>query len=175
MNKLVLIFLYFACNAMAAIPIEQAGTVKKNHYLKEGVFVGGFDQGEVRLLDVRHSYDTHLKMERLVFDTTPIAKVKKNGENINRPGFFHVAIRSGESGSKLVLDLSHCTQPQVTASQVMKLFSRSRFFSSAQFAQDSETKSLTIELLTKSPAEFEVFELASESKPGRIVIDAKGL
>ena len=159
--------------AKASIPVEQAATEKKDHYLKEGVFVGGFDQGAMILANVRHSYTPENHMERLVLDLAP----ENSPGHLQRPGFFHVAIQGkGRAvGDRLVIDLANCKEAKVTAQQVSKVLSQSHFFASAIFTFDEESSNLTIEVPIKTPAEFEIFELASDKKPGRIVIDVKNL
>jgi hypothetical protein len=153
---------------LASIPIEQAATSKKEHYLKEGVFVGGVDKVSVKLLNVRHSYQPETHFERLVLDILPTQKISGNV----RPGFFHVAIRKS-----LIIDLSDCDSADVTAAQVSRVLSRSHYFEKAEFALDEHQHSLTLEIPLKNAAQYEVFELSGvgDTKASRIVIDAKSL
>ena len=154
---------------LGAIPIQQATSEKKNHYFSSGVFVGGFEQGPLTLLNVRHSYSDSSRLERLVLDFSNL----KSSE-VKRPGFFHASIQQNKYGVKrIVLDLSDILQMKVTEKQVRQLLSKSRFFSSVAFYKDELSKSITVELILKTEIKCEVFELASHDKPGRIVIDVK--
>ncbi len=155
--------------AQAAIPIQQAGNEKKERYLGAGVFVGGFEQGPMTLVNVRHSFAAPTRLERLVFDIAP----GPNANGANRPGFFHISIQQSKGLNRIVVDLSDVQKTDVTEKQVSALLSRSHYFSGATFYKDEKNKSLTVEMSLKAKVKVEVFELSSPDKPGRIVIDAK--
>ena len=166
MKNSILLCLLFSSGAFASIPIEQAASEKKDHYLTSGVFVGGFEQGPATLVNVRHSFAAAGHLERIVFDVSH----NTDSKDVNRPGFFHVAIKS----NRVVIDLEDLTESKVTEKQVTQLLSKSHFFSSASFFRDTKNGNLTISMPLKAKVKIEIFELASTDKPGRIVIDAKG-
>lgn len=166
LRKFILIAL---CGGLffGAIPVQQASSEKKNIYLENGVFIGGFDQGTLSLLNVRHSFQKQSKLERIVFDLA-----KDDGKPAERPGFFHVSVQ--RNLNRVVIDLENIGRTKVTAAQVTRLFQKAHYFSAARFYYDSRTRNLTVEMSTKNKPKVEVFELVTSGKPGRIVLDAKG-
>ncbi|MDZ4678004.1 MAG: hypothetical protein SGI74_10925 [Oligoflexia bacterium] len=171
-NKVVPIFFIFVCflsNADAAIPVQQVTAEKREKYMDNGVFVGGHDQGDVALLNIRQSFDKVTGLERLVLDIAH----KDGGKLALRPGFFHVAVQGNQR--RVVIDLENVIPSKINNPILKQLLSKSKFFSTGTMYYDESNKNLTIEMLLKSKAQVEVFELVSTDKPGRIVVDVKGM
>ena len=131
--------------------------------------MGGYGEGDVTLVNVRHSFEKSTKVERLVLDLSR----GTSGKGVERPGFFHIAIQ--KNPPRVVIDLQNVTRSKVNEQQVTTVLRKAHFFSKALFYEDQRSKDLTIELPMKSRAKIEVFELVVPGKPGRIVLDTKAL
>lgn len=163
---LKMILLLGALAFIAAIPVQQATTEKKEKYLENGVFVGGYHQPALTLLGIRHSYRVDLGLERFVVDV-----VNEGDSPAKRPGFFHISIQNEKK--RVLIDLQNIRELKMSETQFSKLLQKSKFFSKAAFYFDKRTHDLTIEMFLKDRTSIEVFELTSPGKPGRIVLDAK--
>src|SRR5947208_630414 len=119
---IILAVLLIGTFAAAAIPVQQASTEKKERYLDSGVFVGGFDQGVLTLLNVRHSFQKNI--ERIVFDLG-----RDDKRSVERPGFFHIAIQ--KKPSRVIIDLQNVSKSKVSESQITQILRKAHFFSKA--------------------------------------------
>jgi hypothetical protein len=167
--KTILAICFLGCFALAAIPVQQVTSEKRNTYLDSGVFVGGHDQGPVSLLNFRQSVDKNSGVERVVLDIAEFDGVKP----ALRPGFFHVAIQKNQK--RVVIDLENTVPSKINGQLIGRYLQRSKYFSSGTMYYDEINKNLTIEMSLKKKAQIEVFELVSAGRAGRIVIDVKGM
>ncbi len=165
--SLLAVGVFVTISVLAEVPVQQVGSDKKSRFLETGVFVGGYSQSELALLDIRHSMSKPAKIERIVLDIGDI----KTGKPVDRPGFFHVAIQ--KNPKRIVVDLENVEEAKITSQAFTQLLKKSPYFSKVNYFFDTRSKNLTIEISVKAPVEVEVFELVNEKMPGRIVVDAK--
>lgn len=130
--------------------------------------MGGFHQPDLNLLGIRFGIQQPLKSERLVIEVgseTPVEAA--------RPGFFHASLQT--SPRRLIVDLQEVRGNKVNLSELRKQISKSNFISEVRVFHDKRVPDMTLEFLLSKSVKFEVFELSSTGKPGRLVVDLQGL
>jgi hypothetical protein len=132
--------------------IRKINSTKTNNYFQEGIFHGGAKVSS-GLMKVRHSFDKKDKIERIVFDfdtqEVPAIYTYFNSKN-----------------QKLSMDVS-----KLKVNTEIGSFGTSEFVTTLNvFPFENDIASM--ELIFKKNVEVEIFAL---SKPGRLVIDVKGI
>lgn len=163
----VLMVLGLGMEAYGASPFKHSLTVKKGEYLEDGVFIGGKAGTGTSLLNVRRSFSSKAKTERIIVDLGD-----KEGKPLGRSmSYFQVSMDSKDK--RIVVDLSQLMLSKVSEAQLRRTFAKSPFVSKVDLTLDPEDKAATLVLGLKRPMKLEVFQLLKARKPGRIVMDLR--
>lgn len=168
-TRIVVLLVAFltAESAFSASIYKKALDTKKNQYLTSGVVIGGQAGAGFTLLNVRREHSKKLSMERIIFDVGD-----RSGQPLlKRLGYFHVSVE--KNPSRIVIDLSQVARSQVSEMDLARLFSKSPFVSKVEMSMEPEDSAAKIILNMKSPIAAEVFEMPSQKKASRVVIDLK--
>src|SRR5207253_2970794 len=114
---------------------------------------------------VRRQHSPKLDMELVIMDFGD----REGQPLINRLGYFHVSVER----NRVVIDLSQVTRAQVTEMELVKLFAKSPLVKSVELSMDPEDSGATLVLNTNGATAAEVFQMPSEKKPSRLVVDLK--
>jgi hypothetical protein len=151
--------------AMASSPFKQSLTMKKNHYLADGLFIGGKAGNGSSLLGLRRAFSAKAALERVIVDLGD-GDGKPAGKHL---GYFQASVDAGQN--RVVLDLAQLKLSKISEQQIKGLFKDSPYVASVEFTLDPEDKAGTMVLNLKRPMQLEVFELLDSRKPGRVVLD----
>jgi hypothetical protein len=164
---ITLMALLLAEPAFSASLYKRALDTKKDQYLTSGVVIGGQAGAGFTLLNVRREHSNKLAMERIIFDLG-----NREGQPLlKRLGYFHVSVE--KRPSRIVVDLSQVSRSRVSELELARLFAKSPFVAKVEMSMEPEDSSAKIVLNTKGPIAAEVFEMPSDKKASRIVIDLK--
>ena len=150
-----------------AIPHRKSLGHKTNQFLREGVFIGGRSGMGATLLDVRRSYDSKARSERIVLDW---------GDQNAKPmvgsiGFFHVSVDA--KNKRVVVDLSQVVQSSLQEAEILKRLKASPLIKSSRLLFDPYNVSTQLILEFKSPIAVETFYLVNNKDPSRLVLDVR--
>lgn len=159
-----------ATAAWGATPYKQTLNVKKNSYLREGVFTGGKAGEPTSLLGVRRTYSGKAGIERVIMDMGDGEAKPLRGSDLS---YFQVAM--DQSNRRIVVDLAQLKYAKINEGQLRQIFRKSPMVKSASLTFDPEDKAGTMVLELKKPARLEVFRLGGAKKNGRLVLDLKAL
>jgi hypothetical protein len=151
--------------AFAATPYKRTLDVKKNNYLKEGVFTGGMAGKGTTLLAVHRMFSAKQELERVVIDLGD----SQGKPNRNGIGYFQVSVDS--TAKRVVLDIAQLKLSKVSEQQVQKAFRKSPYVESVEMTLDPEDAAGSLVLKLKKPMKVEVFQHLQKS--GHIVVDIK--
>ena len=149
----------------AAIPYRNTLTMKKNTYVKQGVFVGGKAGEGSSLLNVRRTFSKKLQTERVVIDLGD-EQMRPDGLDL---GYFQASMDA--KNNRVILDLAQLKYSKISERQVQNLFRKSPLVASVSLTFDPEDKTGTLVLNLKRPSRLEVFRMLDKKKPGRVVMD----
>lgn len=154
-------------SAHAASPFKQALPKKVEAYIDEGVVIGGRSGKTFSLLNVRRDLSPKLGMERVILDM---------GDGSGRPlkgsvNYFHASIE--KNPPRVVLDLAQTVRSGVTDVRLREIFKKSPYVKKVDITADPEDSTASLVLVLKEPMDVEVFEMLSDIKASRIVIDLK--
>ena len=164
---LLVLTMLTAESAFAASIYKKALDTKKDQYLTSGVVIGGQAGAGFTLLNVRREHSQKLSMERIIFDLGDRA----GQPLLKRLGYFHISVE--KNPSRIVIDLSQVARSRVSEMDLVKLFSKSPFVAKVEMSMEPEDSAAKIVLNTKTPIAAEIFEMPSNKKASRIVIDLK--
>jgi hypothetical protein len=146
---------------------NKALDVKANHYITQGVVLGGEAGPGFTLLNIRRQNSPKLGLERVILDIG-----SRDGKPLlKKLGYFHVSVE--QNPARVVIDLMQTSQSRVNEAALARMFSKSPFVKTVQMVMEPEDGSAKIVLNTRMPVAAEVFRLTSEKKPSRIVVDLK--
>lgn len=166
MREWILVGLMVAVgSAFAASPYKQSLTLKKNQYLRDGVFIGGKANGGSSLLGMRRAYSPKMQLERVIVDLGD-RKAHPAGKDL---GYFQVHMDA--RNQRAVMDLAQLMVSKVSERQVQQMFEKSPFVKSVELTLDPEDKGATLVLHFKRPMKLEVFQILKSGKPARVVMD----
>jgi hypothetical protein len=153
--------------AFAASIYKKALPEKKNLYSTSGVIIGGEAGSTFTLLNVRHQGSSKSGLERVLLDL---------GDHEGKPlknqlSYYHVSIE--KNPSRVVIDLSQVNKSRVSEAALAKLFAKSNLVKSTELMMDPEDNSAKLILNMRGPIAAEVFEMPSNKKASRVVIDLK--
>ena len=169
-NKISLLLILLAglgSPGFAASKYKQALDKKIDAYLDEGIVVGGRSGRGFSLLKVRRDLSTKLGMERVILDI---------GDIEGKPAFGKVNYfqATGEKNPpRIVLDLAQLSRSAVDEASLKKTFAKSPYVKNVELTSDPEDHSASLVIFLKKPMLVEVFEMPSEKKASRIVLDIK--
>lgn len=154
-------------NAFSASIYKKALGTKKEQYLTTGVVIGGQAGTGFTLLNVRRESSNKLAMERIIFDMGD-----RDGQPLlKKLGYFHVSVE--KNPSRIVIDLSQVSRSRVSEINLAKMFEKSPFVSKVEMSMEPEDNAAKIVLNTKVPVAAEIFEMPSDKKASRLVVDLK--
>jgi hypothetical protein len=156
-----------AVPGFAASPYKRSLDVKRDEYIRDGVFIGGKAGTGTSLLGLRRTYSSSLNTERIIVDLGD-KEAKPSGTQI---GYFQVSLDAGHK--RVVLDLAQLMISKINERQIQETFQKSPYVKSAELTLDPEDHAATLVLYLKQPMKLEVFQLRKEKKPGRVIIDLK--
>lgn len=144
---------------------------KQNTYLAQGQFRGGDAGRNFIFNDMRRAFSEQTGIERYILEFTG-----GNGEMLkNRPGFYQASIDA--RNGRVILEFSQVLGSRWNSTQLQKAFASSPYFKSSKMTYDPEDSGLTIQLFfkdnLKNEIEFEVFEVVSDEKGGRVAFDIR--
>ncbi len=157
--------------SIAAVDRRLASNQKTNHYLQYGTIIGGETANGSRgysLLDVRRIFAAKDKIERVLIDFGDGEGKALKGV----PGYYHVSIEKGQT--RIVIDLSQMLGSNINQEKIRQIFRGSTMVKEARINYDPVDSNITLQLILKKKALLEVFQLPSQDKPSRLVIDLKG-
>lgn len=164
---LLLVTLMVAPSAFSASIYKKALSTKKEQYLTSGVVIGGQAGAGFTLLNVRRESSNKLAMERIIFDMGD----REGQPLLNKLGYFHVSVE--KNPSRIIIDLSQVSRSRVSEINLAKMFEKSPFISKVEMSMEPEDNAAKIVLNTKVPVAAEVFEMPSDKKASRLVLDLK--
>lgn len=163
----LIVSLLMAPSAFSASLYKKALTTKTNQYMTSGVVIGGQAGPGFTLLNVRHESSNKLAMERIIFDLGD----REGRPLLNQLGYFHVSVE--KNPSRLIIDLSQVARSRVSEINLARVFAKSPLVAKVQMSMEPEDNQARIVLNTKVPVAAEVFEMPSDKKASRLVIDLK--
>lgn len=167
-SSLVLISFNFS---FAAVDRRLAANQKTNHYLQYGTIIGGETANGSRsysLLDIRRIAAPKDKIERVLLDFGD-----SDGKPLKGlPGYYHVSIEKDQT--RVVIDLSQMAGSNINQEKIRQIFRGSAMVKEARINYDPVDSSITLQLILKKKALLEVFQLPSQDKASRVVLDLKG-
>jgi len=164
---LLMIALMVAPFAFSASIYKKALDTKKDQYLTTGVVIGGQAGSGFTLLNVRRESSNKLAMERIIFDMGD----REGQPLLKKLGYFHVSVE--KNPSRVIIDLSQVARSRVSEINLAKMFEKSPFVAKVEMSMEPEDNAAKIVLNTKVPIAAEIFEMPSDKKASRLVIDLK--
>lgn len=166
-SLVVLAALFLPGTVWSASPYKKTLSVKKNLYVRDGVFIGGEAGRGSSLLGMRRTFSPKLAIERVVMDLGD-HEAKPRGE-----GYFQISVDA--KMNRIVVDLAQLKLSRVSEAQLRNLFMKSAYVSSVSMTLDPEDQAATMVLDLKRPVRLEVFQLLAKDKPARVVMDIRPL
>jgi hypothetical protein len=168
MREWILVLLALAGpSAFAASAYKKSLDVKRNEYLRDGVFIGGQAGTGASLLGLRRTYSGRLQTERVIIDLGD-KEAKPSGTQV---GYFQVSMDA--RNQRVILDLAQLMISKINERQIQETFQKSPYVKSAELTLDPEDHAATLVLNLKGPMKLEVFQIRKAKKPGRVVLDLK--
>ena len=169
-SRLKLTLIGFAVASMAAVNAQhvfQASSKKTEHYLADGVVVGGDSAIQsVKIKDLRRAANP-AGFERIVMD---LDASRADGEPtaLERPPYYQVSINPEER--RLIYTIWGKPQLDLQATKVIAAFKKSPIVQSVEFLPIVHPDQWTFVLNLKSGRPVEVFDL---TQPARIITDIR--
>ncbi|HMN69330.1 MAG TPA: hypothetical protein PKC28_12385 [Bdellovibrionales bacterium] len=160
---LLSVLMIFGFSAGAATPYKRTLAVKKNEYMRDGVFTGGVAGKGSSLLGVRRQYSAKRQIERVVLD------IGDHEAKAGKQGYFQVALDS--SANRLVVDFAQLKSSRISEPQLRQMFKQSPFVKDVALTMDPEDQAGTLVLDLKRPVRLEVFQMRGKGKAPRVVLD----
>lgn len=170
-------FIYILCligglfgatnSSFAASTYKQALPKKINAYLNEGVVTGGRAGKGYSLLNVRRDLSPKLGMERVILDLGDLEGKPLMG----KASYFQASIE--KNPPRIVIDLAQLSRSAVSEAKLKQIFKKSPYVKNVELTSDPEDRSASLVLSLNENMGVEVFEMPSQDKASRIVIDLK--
>jgi hypothetical protein len=168
MREWILVLLALAGpSVFAASTYKKSLDVKRNEYLRDGVFIGGQAGTGASLLGLRRTYSGKLQTERVIVDLGD----KDANPSGTQVGYFQVSMDA--KNQRVILDLAQLMISKVNERQIQETFQKSPYVKSTELTLDPEDHAATLVLNLKGPMKLEVFQIRKAKKPGRVVMDLK--
>lgn len=151
----------------AASTYKQALDKKVNAYIEEGVVTGGRAGKGYSLLNVRRDLSAKTAMERVILDLGDI----EGKPLLGKASYFQASVE--KNPPRVVIDLAQLSRSAVTEAKLKQIFQKSPFVKKVELTSDPEDRSATLTLALTEPMSVEIFEMPSDKKASRIVVDLK--
>lgn len=166
-NLIILVTVLVTLPVAADSIYKKALPTKRNLYLTSGVVLGGESGTSFTLLGIRRQQAKNQSMERVILDIGDQA----GKPLLNKLSYYQVSIE--KNPPRIVIDLSQVNQTRVSETAIANLFAKSALVKSTSLTSDPEDNSTKLILNTKGPVAVEVFEMPSNKKASRVVLDLK--
>lgn len=170
MTVSILMFLFSALSgfeAFSASKYKQALDKKIDAYLDEGIVVGGRAGRGYSLLKVRRDLSTKLGMERVILDIGDL----EGRPALGKVNYFQATVE--KNPPRVVIDLAQLSRSAVDEATLKKTFAKSPYVKNVELSSDPEDHSASMVIFLRQPMLVEVFEMPSDKKASRIVLDMK--
>ncbi|MCB0362072.1 MAG: hypothetical protein KDD35_05105 [Bdellovibrionales bacterium] len=150
--------------ALAAID-HRAPIKKLNHYVRDGLFIGGAAGRGFSLLDIKRKFGKKSKMERIVLTIGD----ELGAPLLGVPGYFHLEI--DQNHKRVFLDLAQLQRSLISEKEMVSRFADSPYLKLERVVYDPEDKATGLSFKMKQNLAVEVLSPIDGSQPARIVLD----